>query len=181
MSQSEQATGDGSPAEPISFGQRWLPHPLLTFVLVLLWMALLNEYSHGGLLVALVLGISIPIYTSNFWPGRPVIRSPLKAVAFGLIVCWDILVANIVVASTILFRPNRALRTHWLVVPLDLTSPEAIATLSATITLTPGTVTSDLSADGRSLLVHCLDVEDPAAEVAKIKQRYESRIKAFFP
>ncbi len=100
---------------------------------------------------------------------------------FIAIVGWDILVANIIVAWTILFRPTRQLRTQWIVVPLDLTSPEAITTLAATITLTPGTVTGDLSADGRSLLVHCLDVADPAAEVARIKERYETRIKAIFP
>jgi multisubunit Na+/H+ antiporter MnhE subunit len=31
------------------------------------------------------------------------------------------------------------------------------------------------------LLVHCLHVEDPAAEVQKIKVRYEQRLKAIFP
>ncbi len=39
----------------IPFFQRWLPHPLLTLVLVLLWMALVNEYSHGSLLLAIYL------------------------------------------------------------------------------------------------------------------------------
>lgn len=167
--------------QSITTMQRWLPHPLLTLVLVLLWLALVNEYSHGNLLLAVTLGIAIPIYTSNFWPDRPLIRSPFRAIAFIAIVCWDIMIANLVVAWTILFRSNRHLRTRWVVVPLELTSPEAITTLAATITLTPGTVTSDLSADGQSLLVHCLDVSDPDAEVARIKQRYEARIKAIFP
>ncbi len=165
----------------IPFFQRWLPHPLLTLVLVLLWMALVNEYSHGSLLLAMLLGIAIPIYTSNFWPDRPMIRSPFRALWFIAIVIWDILVANLTVAWAILFRPNHQLRTRWLVVPLELTSAEAITTLAATITLTPGTVTSDLSQDGRFLLVHCLDVADPEAEVARIKHRYEARIKAIFP
>lgn len=167
--------------EPIGFFQRWVPHPLLTLVMILLWLALLNKFSFGGLFVAIVLGVLIPVYTSNFWPDRPMIRSPLRAVVFVAILAWDILVANLLVAWVILFRPASQLRSRWIVVPLDLQSAEAITALAATITLTPGTVTSDLSADGRTLLVHCLDVADPDAEVRRIKQRYEQRIKAIFP
>jgi multicomponent K+:H+ antiporter subunit E len=66
------------------------------------------------------------------------------------------------------------------VVPLEIRAPEAITTLASTITLTPGTVSSDLSDDGRSLLVHCLDAPDGDEVVAQIKQRYEARLKEIF-
>jgi len=46
--------------------------------------------------------------------------------------------------------------------------------------MTPGTVSSDIAADGHSLLVHCLNAEDPDAVVADIKQRYERRLKEIF-
>jgi multicomponent K+:H+ antiporter subunit E len=141
-------------------------------------MALLNSFTIGGLLVGLVLGMLIPISTARFWPERPQIRRPLHLVAFIFLLIFDVLAANLQVAALILFRRSRELRTRWIVVPLDLTSPEGITALTATITLTPGTVASDLSADGRSLLVHCLDAPDEQAEVNRIKQRYERRIKA---
>src|SRR3546814_10925528 len=70
---------------------------------------------------------------------------------------WDIVVANFHVARLILFRRNSALRPHWLVVPLELKSAEAITTLAATISLTPGTVSADVSTDGAFLLVTALD------------------------
>ena len=50
----------------------------------------------------------------------------------------------------------------------------------STITLTPGTVSCDLSRDGRSLLVHCLHAPDPDAVLSEIKTRYESRLKEIF-
>jgi multicomponent K+:H+ antiporter subunit E len=53
--------------------------------------------------------------------------------------------------------------------------------LAATITMTPGTVSSDLSADGRSLLVHCLDAKDGEEAVRQMKSRYEARLKEIFP
>ncbi|MDP3547455.1 MAG: Na+/H+ antiporter subunit E, partial [Phreatobacter sp.] len=72
------------------------------------------------------------------------------------------------------------LRSRYVTIPLDLTTPEAIAVLAGTITMTPGTVSADLSADGKALLVHCLDTDDPDATVAGIKMRYERRLKRMF-
>ncbi len=161
--------------------QRWLPHPLLTLVLVLLWMALLNSFTLGGLLMGILLGMLIPIYTAHFWPERPVVRSPHKALVFIGIVAFDMIVANIQVAYLILFRPVERLENRWIRVPLDLTSPEAITVLIGTITLTPGTVASDLAADGSALLMYCLDVKDEAELVQRVKQRYERRIGEFLP
>lgn len=164
-----------------TYMQRWLPHPLLTFVLVLLWMALLNSFTTGGLVVGIILGMAIPIYTANFWPERPVIGKPFKVISFIGILIFDVIVANVQVAYRIVFRKPEQLNTKWITVPLDLTSPEAITVLTGTITLTPGTVASDLSADGRSLLIHCLDLDSEKEMVRTIKERYERRIKAIFP
>jgi hypothetical protein len=68
-------------------------------------------------------------------------RSPLRAIGLIAIVVFDVVVANIQVAYLILFRRADRLRTRWIAVPLDLTSPEGITVLMATITLTPGTTT----------------------------------------
>ena len=72
------------------------------------------------------------------------------------------------------------MRSRFVTVPLDLTSAEAIAVLSGTITMTPGTVSADLSSDGTKLLVHCLEADDPDAVVAEIKNRYERRLREIF-
>jgi multicomponent K+:H+ antiporter subunit E len=96
------------------------------------------------------------------------------------IVLWDIIVSNIQVAYWVLFRRGESLRSRFITVPLDLSTAEAITTLAGTITLTPGTVSADLSADGRALLVHCLETDDPEATVALIKTRYERRLKEIF-
>lgn len=171
----------GAKRDTRSLFERWLPHPLLTAVLVLLWMLLLNSFTMGGLAVGAFLGIVIPIMTSSFWPGRPPIRAYGKVFSFMALVAWDVVVANVQVAWLILFRPARDLRTRWVTLPLELESPEAITVLAGTITMTPGTVSSDLSADGRSLLVHCLDAPDAEAAVREMKNRYEARLKEIFP
>jgi multicomponent K+:H+ antiporter subunit E len=159
---------------------RILPHPLLTLTLVVVWQMLVNYVSLGTLVFGLILGIVIPLITAPYWPDRPRLKNPAMIVEFILVVLWDIVVANIVVAKTILFTRNTAMHPAWISIPLDLRTPEAITVLAGTITMTPGTVSSDVAADGRSLLVHCLDAPDPDAVRDEIKQRYERRLKEIF-
>lgn len=160
--------------------RRLLPHPALSVLVGAVWMLLVNEITFGALVLALIVAVAAPLVTSRFWPDRPKIRFGPDVVGYVGIVLWDIVAANFEVAWVILTRRNRDIRSHWLVVPLELRSPEAITVLAGTISLTPGTVTSDVSADGRALLVHALDVADPEAEVARIKQRYETRLLKVF-
>jgi multicomponent K+:H+ antiporter subunit E len=160
--------------------RKCLPHPLLTLTLIIVWQMLVNKLTLGNLLLGTILGLIIPIITSPYWPNRPRLTSAPRIVAYVLLVIWDIIVANVQVAYIILFKANANIKPAWISIPLDLRTPEAITVLAGTITLTPGTVSSDLSADGRSLLVHCLDAPDPDAVRDDIKNRYERRLKEIF-
>jgi multicomponent K+:H+ antiporter subunit E len=160
---------------------QWLvPHPFLTVVLTLVWMLLQNGFSAGMAVFGLILGIIIPQITAAWWPDRPQKIRAGKMFTYLLLVIWDIIVANIEVAWIILTKSNAQMRPAWVVIPIDLRQPEAITILAGTITLTPGTVSADLSSDGRSLLVHALDAPDPDAVRDDIKHRYERRLKEIF-
>ena len=159
---------------------RLLPHPLLTVLVTLVFILLMNALTPGVVVLGLMLGIAIPLLTAPFWPGRPRLKAPIAIAEYTVLVLWDIVVSNVEVARLILFRRGDSLRTHYVAVPLDLSTPEAIAMLAGTITMTPGTVSADLSADGKALLVHCLETADPQATVATIKARYERRLKRIF-
>jgi multicomponent K+:H+ antiporter subunit E len=160
--------------------RRLFPHPLLTVLLVVVWMLLLNSLSLGGLVLGLALGTVIPLLTAAWWPDRPKLRSLRAALGYVGIVLWDVVVANVAVARIVLFKPNREMKPAYITIPLDLRQPEAITLLAGTITMTPGTVTAELSADGGALLVHALDAPDPDAVRDEIKSRYEARIKEIF-
>jgi len=160
--------------------ERFLPHPFLTATLAVVWVLLVNDFSLANFLFGLLLGVGIAKLTSNYWPGRPRIRNPLAILEYSGVVLWDIIVSNVQVAYLVLFRRSDSLRSRFITVPLALKSPEAIATLAGTITMTPGTVSADLSADGRSLLVHCLDTADGDDTVVSITNRYERRLMRIF-
>lgn len=157
-----------------------LPHPLLTLLLSLVWALLQGTLSPGMLVFGLILGVLIPWATSAWWPDTPRGFHIGKMAVYIVIVLWDIMVANVEVAWIVLSKPNAKLRPAWVIVPLDLRQPEAISILAGTITLTPGTVSADLSDKGHSLLVHVLHTEDPDAVRDDIKSRYERRLKEIF-
>lgn len=161
--------------------RRLVPHPLLTLTLTLVWLALVNKITLGNIVLGGILGLVIPFLTAPYWPGKPRIRHPLKIAEYILVVLWDIVLANVQIALIILFKPNRALKSAWITVPLDLRSPEAITVLAGTITMTPGTVSATLSSCGTSILVHALHTDDPVAVRDEIKFRYEKRLMEIFP
>ena len=164
----------------MTMARRIVPHPLLSLILALVWLFLVNDLSVGHVLLAAFVGLGAAKLTSAYWPDRPILRHTRGVAEYLAVVLWDIVVSNVQVAYLVLFRRGDSLRSQFITVPLDLRSPEAISALSGTITLTPGTVTADISADGRALLVHCLETADAEATAAQIKHRYERRLREIF-
>lgn len=160
--------------------RRLMPHPLLSLTLAIVWLALVNKVTVGNAILAVFLGLVVPMLTAPYWPDRPKLRNPVGIAGYILIVLWDIVVANIQVAAIILFRRNSEIRSQWIVIPLELKSAEAITVLAGTITMTPGTVSATLSADASNILVHCLHTDDADEVRDTIKTRYERRLKEIF-
>ena len=159
--------------------RQWFPHPTLSIFMWILWLLLVNSVSGAHIILGGLLAWAIPYLTQSFWPGSMVIRKPGLAVKFILLVFYDVIVANFQVARLILGSSKR-LRPAFMVIPLDIEQDFTITILANTISLTPGTVSADLDIDRRELVVHALDVDDIAATVAQIKQRYEAPLKEIF-
>ena len=160
---------------------RLVPHPLLSLTLLVVWLALVNKVTPGNVLLGSFLGLVIPMMTAAYWPDRPKVARPFRIVEYFAIVLWDIVIANVQVAMIILFKRERDISSMWISIPLELTSPEAITVLAGTITMTPGTLSAMLSADGGALLVHALHTDAPDELRDTIKTRYERRLKEIFP
>lgn len=164
----------------MTFLRKLLPHPLLSLVLAIVWVLLVNTLTLNAVVFGAILGLVVPWLTRAYWPAAPRLRNPVSIAEYLLVVLWDIVVANIEVAKIVLLKPDSARQPGWVSVPLDLRSPEAITILAGTITMTPGTLSADLSADGRAILVHCLHVPDPDAMRDDMKSRYERRLMEIF-
>lgn len=158
---------------------RLLPAPGLSLVLWVSWLMLNESVSAGHLLLGAALALVVPWFTERYRPDKPTVRGALTACRLALVVLADIVKSNLVVARQVL-GPESRVRPAFVWVPLDIRDPHGIVALAAIITLTPGTLSSDLSEDRRHLLVHALHVDDAEALVADIKQRYESPLREIF-
>jgi len=89
---------------------------------------------------------------------------------------WELLLANLRVAATVV-APRGRLRPGILAVPLALRSDAAITLYANLITLTPGTLSLDVSPDRRTLYVHLIRLDDPERERRALQQGLERRVR----
>ncbi len=162
-------------------GNRLIPHPLMSFALIILWLLLNNTFSFGHILLGTLLGIMIPWFTNRFWPARPRIckRRLFLKFFFGIFL-YDVVVANLNVVRLILQPDISKLQPKFIEIPLDTDDPMVISILANVISMTPGTVSTEITADKKTLIVHGLNVPDERAAIAEIKSRYETTLKEIF-
>jgi multicomponent K+:H+ antiporter subunit E len=148
------------------------PHPILSLMLLGLWLLLVNSLSIGHILLGSLLSWLIPLYTARFWTAQIRIRRPWLLLRLAGTVLYDILVANVAVARLIV-GPMERIQPAFIRMPLRLKGNVGVSLLANTITLTPGTLSASLSPDRSELLIHALQGEDPEAIIADIRARYE--------
>ena len=155
---------------------RWLPTPVLSAGLFGAWLMLNGSVSPGHLLLAAALAFGLPLATRHLRDGQSRRLRAGAAARLALTVTRDAAIANIDVARRVLGRENR-LRPAFVRVPLDIHNPHGAVALMAIVSLTPGTLSAELSPDARHLLIHALHLEDEAALVAAIKSDYETPLR----
>ena len=156
-----------------------VPHPFESAALVLFWLWLNNTLAPGQVLLGTLIGLALPFFARRFWPEREPVSKPWRLLSFAMVVLFDVVTANLRVARAVL-GPVHRLRPGFARVPLDVRTDLGITILASTITLTPGTLSAELSEDRRELLVHYLDEVDEKELVAGIKRRYERPILEVF-
>ena len=157
---------------------RFFPMPLHSVILVVVWL-LLNDFSAGHLVLAIILGVSIPWVAAPLSDPHARVKKPLHALRYLLMVLGDIVVSNFEVARRII-KPNSQLNPGLIALPLDLTGQFPLAVLASTISLTPGTVSVDFSEDLKWLYIHALHIDDEKQLIERIKLRYESPLREIF-
>jgi multicomponent K+:H+ antiporter subunit E len=158
---------------------RLVPAPLLSAMLFVGWLLLVGSVSLGHIVLAGVLAIAIPLWSERLRPDRPRVGAWGTVVRLTGVVLYDIVASAFVVARQIL-GPEEHIRPGFVWVPLSIREPYGLASLASIITMTPGTLSVDLSEDRHHLLVHALHVDDPVDLIASIKQRYERPLMAIF-
>lgn len=152
---------------------------LLNVLLAIAWSALTGNFEPASLLFGFVLGYGVLWLANRF--GKPPVyfRRLPQIVEFALFFIGELVIANVRMAITVL-SPRMPLRPAVIAVPLEVEDEAAIALLANLITLTPGTLSLDVTTNGKILFVHAVFLEDPERFIATIKSGYEKRVKEIF-
>ena len=150
---------------------------LLNLLLALAWVALVGSFEPLNLLFGFLLGYVVLAFSERHLvsgSSRYARKSLLSLQLAGTFVV-DMIKANLRVAATVL-SPRPSLRPAVVAVPLDLRSESAITLFTNLITLTPGTLSLDISSDRRTSFVHVLWLEDAGVFRRELKDGYERKI-----
>ena len=82
--------------------------------------------------------------------------------------------------AKIVLRPKIDLEPGIISYPLTVDKDFEITMLANLITLTPGTLSVDVSDDRKTLFIHCIDVPDPQGTIDDIKNGFERKILEAF-
>lgn len=141
-------------------------------LLAVVWAALTGAFTLASLLTGFVLGFAA------LWVIQPLTGATAyhaRVVAWIRLVVmfhYELLVSSIAVAWDVLTPRHRA-RPAIIDVPLDVESDAGILLFTNLISLTPGTLSLDVTDDRRTLRVHAMFADDPDALRREIKTGME--------
>jgi multicomponent Na+:H+ antiporter subunit E len=154
---------------------------LWALILSVIWMALWHSFNFVYFGVGFILALGLLRIMSRLEGGRN--RASYGAQIAGAIFLSGFFVkelwkSNLKVAIDMLRRQPQ-ISPAIVAVPLDLQGDSGITILSSLITLTPGTLSLDVSSDRKTLYVHTLyfSPKDRQAFIDDIKLGFELRLK----
>jgi multicomponent K+:H+ antiporter subunit E len=156
----------------------WFPTPYHSILLWLVWQ-ILHDFSRGHMVLGAVFAIVIPWIVAPLNEKEAVAKKPIKALMYLFRLLIDIVASNYDVAKRVL-QSNRGLKPAFIAVPLDIKEPLLLTIFTSSVSLTPGTVSVELSDDRTWLYVHVLHLEDEQELINLIKDRYEAPLKEIF-
>jgi multicomponent Na+:H+ antiporter subunit E len=153
---------------------------LVNILLALAWGALTGVYTPVNLLAGFLLGYLALwlLQRTSTEPSGYFSKGPLLA-AFILFFLWELIKANLRVMYDVL-TPWHRMQPGIVAIPLDVTSDAEITLLANLISLTPGTLSLDVSDDRSTLYVHTMYMSRADTFRHSIKQGFERRVQEVF-
>ncbi|MGY6412299.1 MAG: Na+/H+ antiporter subunit E [Alkalilacustris sp.] len=155
---------------------------VINLLLAFCWSAVTGDFSAGGLTTGLVFGF-LALWIANPLVGleQSYFRRVYRVARLTVYFFWELLLSSVKVAVDVL-RPVPRNTPRIITMPLDVETDMEILTLTNLISLTPGTLSVDVTEDRRNLIVHAMFADDPEAEIANLKSGMERMVlEAFRP
>lgn len=148
----------------------------LHILLTLAWLALTGGFTAANFAIGFVLAIPV-IWLSQRGEATFSYLVRLRRLAsFAAFFLWELLKANLRVAHDVL-TPRHRMRPGVVAVPLETLSDLQLLALTTLITLTPGTLSLDVSSGRGTLYIHAMYIDDLEQFRRAIREGYERRVR----
>lgn len=150
--------------------------PFLWNILLALTWALMNgRITLSNLLVGFVLGYFALMLFQSGKESSNYFKKVRQILVFFFWFFKELLLSNLQVAHDVV-TPTHYSRPGILAIPLDAKTPAEITLLANVISLTPGTLSLDVSDDRKTLYIHAMFIDDPEKLRRAIKEGLEKRL-----
>ncbi len=155
--------------------------PLLTIVLALGWCAATDSFSLLNLVFGAVLAGVALFFVRDRMRGSSFAIRFIRVLALVWLFIRELALSAVRV-SVLVLRPDMKahLSPEIVAFPLHLKSDAEITLLANLITLTPGTLSVDVSEDRQTLYIHALRVTDKEALIVEIRNGFEKAVARAF-
>lgn len=153
---------------------------LINILLAFAWSAVTGSFTEINLVFGFLLGSAV-LYLIREQIGTAGYFSRAARV---LILVWtffyELVLSAVRVAKIVCMPDISGLQPGIIAYPLTVDRDFEITLLANLITLTPGTLSVDVSEDRKVIYVHCIDVPDPEETIADIHDAFERKILEAF-
>lgn len=144
----------------------------LNLLLAMAWCLFQQSFGPVEFVVGFLIGYGILRFFRGPRPRELYMGKVTRSLRYLLRFLYEVVRANIQVAKIVL-SPRLRIRPGIIAYPLEVKSDGGITLLANSITLTPGTLSVDVSPDKTKLYVHALNITDPRATEAEIRKHLE--------
>ncbi len=148
----------------------------INLVLAIVWAALSGELTIASLLVGFVVGYVTLWAMQPLFPASRYCSKVIGLLKLAPFFLWELLVSSLKVAWSVV-TPLRHSKPGIISVPLDVSSDTELTVLGNLISLTPGSLSVDVSEDRKHLVVHAMFIENPDDFRSELKQGMEHRVR----
>jgi multicomponent Na+:H+ antiporter subunit E len=149
---------------------------ILNLLIGVIWMFLSESYSFASFLVGFVIGALLLFLLNRFIPDSYYFKH-VKAIGYLIFLfIKELMLANIEVLKWV-YKPKLNFEPGIIALPIDVKKNWEITLLANLITLTPGTLSVDVSRDQRFIYIHAIDLPDVNETIVGIKDTFEKAIR----
>ncbi|WP_082233760.1 Na+/H+ antiporter subunit E [Halobacillus massiliensis] len=148
---------------------------VLNIIIAIMWMFLSESYTFSTFAVGYILGITLLFLMNRFTSGRFYFQSIISIIKLVLLFIRELILSNIDIVKLV-YKPKIDVKPGIFGLPTELKKEWEITLLANLISLTPGTLSLEVSEDKSTIFIHAMDIQDLESSIREIKETFEKAI-----